>query len=119
MITEDYCSFEVAKLLRDKGFNWSTQYVYTLDGTGSTPYKIGNWRAKSNIQKPTLQMVMKWLRESHFLFIDIDLLTGNTWTWSVWFMNDPKQKMGESLQTISTYEEAVEAAIKYCLENLI
>ena len=62
---------------------------------------------------------MKWLRETHLLFIDIDPLTCYKWSWSIWFMNDPKQKEGESPQTISTYEEACEAALKYALKNLI
>ena len=30
-----------------------------------------------------------------------------------------EKKLGESLQTISKYEEAEDVAIKYCLENLI
>ena len=68
MIKEAYVSFEVAKLLKEKGFNWSTQYVYTLDGTGSTPHKIGNWRAKSNIQKLTHQMAMERMKRNFLIF---------------------------------------------------
>lgn len=28
MITEDYCSYELAKLLKEKGFEESTQFVW-------------------------------------------------------------------------------------------
>ena len=64
-------------------------------------------------------MVMRWLREVHYLWIDIAPLTNYKWTWSIWFMNYPNLKMGESSQVILTYEETVETALKYCLENLI
>lgn len=126
MIKEAYVSFEVAKLLNEKGFNWSTQYVYTLDGTGSTPPKIGNWRAKSNIQKPTLQMAMRWLREVHNLFIELRVgeTNGKTrYDFDIIPINRRKIVWNhyDSFPFVecNSYEEAVEAAIKYCLENSI
>ena len=129
MIKEAYCSYEVSKLLKEKGFDEYCRYFYDCDhpNTGYLSNKgYGEYINNSKVYDgrnlaacPTHQMAMKWLRESHFLFIDIDPLTGNTWTWSIWFMNDPKQKVGESLQTISTYKEACEAAIKYCLKKII
>lgn len=122
MIKEAYVSFEVAKLLKEKGFNWRTQYVYTSDGTGSTPPKIGNWKAKSDIQKPTQQMAMRWLREQYDLHIIAFPYKANDkkkWCCQVYktfnllgygkYIND----------TLDSYEDAVEAAIKYSLENLI
>ena len=125
MITEDYVSFETAKLLKEKGFDDVCHAFYDKDGIFINLLQfIGNSNLKGvNDEKitfaPTLQMAMKWLRKEHFLFIDIDPLTGYKWSWSIWLMNDPTQKMGESLQIISNYNEACEAAIKYCLENLI
>lgn len=115
-IKEDYVSFETAKLLKKKGFDEPCVYVYRHDRSEDI------WDAdKEDIacQKPTLQMAMKWLREMHNLWIDIDPLASYKWTWSIWFMNDPNFKMGESSQVISTYEEAVEEAIQYSLKNLI
>ena len=55
---EAYCSYEISKLLKEKGFDWKTQYVYTKDGTCSMPPKIGKWKAKSSIPKATHQMAM-------------------------------------------------------------
>ena len=131
MIKETYVSFEVAKLLKEKGFNWRTQYVYTLDGTGSTPPKIGNWKAKSNIQKPTQQMAMAWLRE-HGLHINASIsydysadADGNEVDrWTFWLFEILSSFSGnliytEEVNQYDSYEEAIEAAIKYCLENLI
>lgn len=124
MINEAYCSFEVSKLLKEKGFNWRTQYVYTLDGTGSTPHKIGNWRAKSNIQKPTQQMAMRWLREEKNIFIVIephlyDYINekNKSYVCSLW-VGDNYYEYIES-RDYPSYEDAIEAALKYCLENLI
>ena len=141
MITEyeDYCSYEVAKLLKEKGFDKPCACCYK-DGNLKTIWhdtfgevRPQDWNNLSQeeyncnglsswfgcISAPTHQEANRWLRENHHLWIDIDPLTGCKWTWSVWFMNGPNQKLGESLQTISKYEEAEDTAIKYCLENLI
>ena len=119
-IQEDYVSFETAKLLKDKGLDEDIlTYRDDFIQHGNIVIPLQECLSKDRIKTPTLQMTMKWLREEYNLWIDIDLLTGYKWTWSIWFMNDPHKKMGESLQSISTYEQACEAAIKYCLENLI
>ena len=76
---------------------------------------------KDAIRIPTLQMAMKWLREVHKL-IPIILDGGN----SYWFRIDKDNKDNwkstiywEDVKSFPTYEEACEASIKYCLENLI
>ncbi len=125
MITEDYVSFEIAKLLKEKGFNEVCEMFYCKPHEGYLKnLKRDEWwnsdlREDMTCTCPTLQMAMKWLREVHFLFIVIDPLTSYKWWWSIWLMNDSSQKMGESLCSFSTYKEACETAIKYCLENLI
>lgn len=119
MITEDYVGFEIAKLLKEKGFNELTPLSYSLPYGYESHIPCSNDVDTDFVSRITMQMAMKWLREEHFLFIDIDPLTGYKWSWSIWLMNDPTQKMGESSGIFSTYKEACEAAIKYCLENLI
>lgn len=99
MITEDYVSFEIAKLLKEKGFD---ERVLTFYPPGDIP-------------RPTLQMAMKWLREVH----DIDV--------SVVPLRSHKEYLPRVEGDITShdaipcrkYEEACEVAIKYCLENLI
>ena len=121
MIKEAYCSYEVSKLLKEKGFNELCTAKYCTDGRfdRSFYYYKNSEINKDAYNAPTQQLAMQWLREVQYLWIDIDPLTNHKWTWSIWFMNDPKLKIGESSQVISTYEEACEAAIKYCLTNLI
>ncbi len=123
MITEDYVSFETAKLLKEKGFKEFTYACFTFDGDD-----LYGYRAVSNdIMRPTLQMAMKWLREVHRLHCNIGYDNVN-WYWDVQTVRKPvteetAPKMLPAIATIgftySTYEEACEAAIKYCLENLI
>ena len=108
MIQEDYVSFETAKLLKEKGFDEKTISFYP----------------PGDIQRPTIQMAMKWLREIHR--IDIEVLTHYL---NYLKPNDTRFYSGKILKgsedvihTIyskDTYEEVCELAIKYCLENLV
>lgn len=122
MIKEDYVSFEVAKLLKEKGFDEPCVYVYRHDRSEDI------WDAdKEDIacQKPTLQMAMKWLREVHNIGIFPSTYTHiadrkTIHSYGTAIINLKTYKlMTDSYLSNDTYEGACEAAIKYCLENLI
>ena len=143
MITEDYVSFETAKLLKEKGFDL---------------YKVREWVAKPQdkntlerdlfptledfiesedfVELPitsyhypliTLQMAMKWLREAHNLHcsVDYDYVLG--WYCQITSLKETVEYDYEEMKHyhpdkdngFSSSEEACESAIKYCLENLI
>lgn len=135
MITEDYVSYETAKLLKEKGFDERVKSYYTESGLEG--YMLALKATKNTelgdgfISRPTLQMVMKWLREVQALNIyargvwkDVEVQYCD-WEPAVvgyeWFVesltDDAYSKM--SVEQFLTYEEACESAIKYCLENLI
>ena len=120
MITEDYVSFEMAKLLKEKGFNeriphWYDDEEFLHKNTGL--YLCNSTELDGCITAPTLQMAMKWLREVYGLFIRItEDITGNVFEWSVYQKN---YGCKASTYVEDSYEEACEAAIKYCLDNLI
>ena len=115
MITEDYCSFETAKLLKEKGFNYPTlHYYYDKDGDLVFSYNIG--AGKNEFVAPTLQMAMKWLREVHNLALNVCYLLG-MWSYSVY--RTDVSSSGFNSEDFDTYEEACEAGIRHCLENLI
>ena len=137
MITEDYVSFETAKLLKEKGFDEATNRYYNAQcdqiRTVSDTF-MWHWNNEEFVKRvlmdgaiaiPTLQMAMKWLREEKKLNCIIDVSfnqNGNGETeyyFSVWENKPPYDLLRESPQTFSTYEKACEATIKYCLENLI
>ena len=118
MITEDYVSFETAKLLKEKGFD--IQGYASLEVFGGNTYKVnGEWiTPKEDTIIPTLQMVMKWLREEKDIIIEPHHLYRKEW----YALVSSENPLGISVKTTdsySSYEEACEAAIKYCLENLI
>ena len=132
MITEDYVSFETAKLLKEKGFNEKLLTFYITDEAEKesdfqtmyfTDDKIDNNQSPHCYLAPTLQMTMKWLREKHLLHIPIDMMNGGRWKYEIDDISIPVD--GGVLpkyycdKTFSSYEEAVDDAIKYCLENLI
>ena len=105
MITEDYVSYEVAKLLKEKGFD-------SWQGNGGDI--DGSWYC-------TQALAMKWLREKG-LFIEVVMFTlaGEIYYSSnIISTHDAHYISNGYAKRCPTYEEAVEAALKYCLTNLM
>lgn len=155
MITENYVSFEIAKLLKDKGFSEWCSKCYGVavlhngadisfdeecelkdEGKkneieyieGGRLYNYGyNNRDKDTMiwAAPTLWVAMKWLREVHDLHIiaypwKADREERAThWCCQVYKSFNLLGYEKYTNETLKSYEEACEAAIKYCLENLI
>jgi len=124
MIKEDYVSFEVAKLLKEKGFPQSTfRCHYIIDG--NSHYKSFENRCgfgDNDIIAPTLVMAMKWLREVHKLYIEITPSSKTNKFIVDSYRIDIVTKRFDTLYVSSgydIYEDACEAAIKYCLDNII
>ena len=135
MIKEAYCSFEVAKLLEEKGFEIDTNKDYWKIGEDGTMYfmcsigaytsnpnnKLAFYRPENSYPCPTIQMAMKWLREVHNINIDIvSIWNQKRFEYQV-FVVTPENVKHCYIDDKSylDYEQACEAAIKYCLENLI
>ena len=124
MITEDYVSFEVAKLLKEKGFEGENRDWYNTEGfieevgvdDGIDPTAHEDI-FDSLVPAPTLQMTMKWLREVHKIFILIQQHIDMSYEWYIY--EDGTWKGCDRESHNNSYEQACEAAIKYCLENLI
>ena len=122
-IIEDYVSFEVAKLLRKKGFDEKCRAVYKEKNLRiNTLRDYLNSELSSYVCAPTHQMACKWLREVHYIYADA-IKQGNYndcseyYTWIVARMGIIHRN--PSVADKFSYEEAVEAALKYALENLI
>ena len=116
-ITEDYVSFEIAKLLKEKKFLEPCRHYYFTNGTFARTYgpKHRNPLNVNTYSAPTLQMAMKWLREVHKLHIEPHIQTYKNYNGNIYNLD------GELLLGFSSEspEQACEAAIKYCLEYLI
>ena len=149
MIIEDYVSFETAKLLKEKEFNADVNctHVYVYGRVVSKDYFRDINELEEYIQAPTLQVAMKWLREVHNILLVVDYeyecdttpyyfkiyrlgengkpervtIKGvsydkdNNATEHIVGYRDWERSYGD----YSTYEEACEESIKYCLKNLI
>ena len=77
-ITEDYVSFEVAKLLKEKGFDercgtaYTTAEGYPIRVMGSTYSLVKNSDYDEfHYSMPSQSLALKWLREVHNWYIDI------------------------------------------------
>ena len=137
-IIEDYVSFETAKLLKEKGFDEICYLGYNKNGEY---IPTGNRTNSQIIQPdfcliccPTLQMAMKWLREVHNLHIMVNCIgkvnydpiiqsfDGKDFEIDGVEVGITKHINGKYINVrrgFKTYENACEAAIKYCLINLI
>lgn len=132
MITEDYVSLEVAKLLREKEFNEICEYEYgvpKVDGEYVLQRFFKPIKNSDLIDEaytaPTLAVAMKWLREVHnyHICISIDSYVkpyNNEYYFFIRRRKDKFEEISPCEQVFfKTYEEAAEVAIKYCLEKLI
>ena len=134
--TEDYCSYEVAKLLKEKGFDNPCLSYFWSEGIDTSytdiPFTQKNMY-EGQILRPTHQMAMKWLRDVHELFIQIGYYKdwdedadgkklGSWYYWGIDIFYLPSGLRVDSemiTDQYDTYEDAVEAALKYCLTKLI
>jgi hypothetical protein len=121
MITEDYVSFETAKLLKEKGFNKDTYTMSMYDENGEAKDVLLLKEGEEPVLRPTLQMAMKWLRKVHNLHIQPEI---TAWPRKGYFIKIYSYRgrhidFGPFARFSDSYEQACEVAIKYCLENLI
>lgn len=124
MIAEDYVNFEVAELLKEKGFDECTLLSYDKNGDNKDALRPF-LESEGDVRRPTLQMAMKWLREKHNLFVFPfpQMNTSKFWVEIYQLSNSQEWENlyceSIDLQDYPLYEQACEAGIRYCLENLI
>ena len=147
MITEDYVSFETAKLLKEKGFDEACDKKYFGDDCSGPSYIRDSWEEGgdvcpmsnsdlddgskyADISAPTIQMAMKWLRKAHNIHIEVritnhslsSLIDVPRYYWIIFNAKEVKwmdESTAHKPMSYETVEEAYEAAIKHCLKNLI
>ena len=120
MITEDYVTYDTAKLLKEKGFDGicGTAYEIITNEHAVEQSSISEWGKLSQVKRPTLQMAMKWLREEHAIIIELHHQHRKEW-YAIISSENPLGIGVYTTSTFNTYEQACEAGIRYCLENLI
>ncbi len=122
MITEDYVSFETAKLLKEKGFNPINCGVYYSTTTGKRTTEL----LTSLVACPTIQTAIKWLMTEKNFNINVELsILGYSCSIShiikdsMGYIIDIENPVPRKTHYYATYKAAADAAIKYCLKNLI
>lgn len=127
---DDYVSYGVARLLKEKGFDCECIGYYVDHEPNVVHYSFcgetnSTWGSRS-CSAPTCQMAMRWLREVYKIFVEIGVSVDLNGEYHYGFrlLNSickdilkPKDLVKIGFK--DTYEKACEEAIKYCLMNLV
>lgn len=122
MIHEEICTYEVAKLAKEKGF--PLQKVIKQDGRASfyeLPQSHPDWANCEAWYLPTQSLLQRWLREEKgyyvYPFFDNEELK---WTYVV------RERTGEmwipligETHNFDVFEEAMDAGLKFVLEKFV
>lgn len=120
MIEESYCSPEVSKLLRDKGFDipvW-TRYEDSNEVIFGDKYDWNN-SPMGQTSAPTHQMAMRWLRETHNIDICVFPCYYDYITWGYYCKIYKDKEFFCSSEKFRTFEEALDLALLFVLQNMI
>ena len=124
-IEENYCSFEVSKLLKEKGFGVSTISCYEA-GIPAQGEFFEDWNrdnrfkdSKDSASRPTHAVAIEWLRVNYSTDISILIVAGSWYGPYIFRNRNRMNKEGEPGQYFSSPQEATEAALLYTLKNLI
>lgn len=139
MNKEDYVSLEVAKLLKEKGFDECCGAYYHCNWDEMTEeecfevapiHVFRNSNNRYRIGAPTLYEAQKWLREEHLLYVDVQAYYTSyevdendyrdqerLWEYSIW--EDATYEVYEKVKSkcsYDTYEKALNAGILEALK---
>lgn len=128
MNKEDYVSLEVAKMLKEKGFNEYCGAYYHLnweDMTEEECFEVApnyDFRNKDNgyrVGAPTLYEAQKWLRQKHNIHLDVRCICYckplNRYDYSCEIFSFSNREYSDT-QIYHKYEEALNAGILEALK---
>ena len=132
MIHEEICTYEVAKLAKKKGFNEyaACNHIYEDDEqwytlTTYTNAKGIDWSKDKFTVASTQSLLQRWLREEKNIHIEI-VATASGYFWIADKINGTAITDSDILDRgineggcWDIYEQALEDALKYSLENLV
>lgn len=102
----DFVDFNLAKKLKDKGFDWDRITTY------NTRTKVRN-----NHIEPTISQVLKWLREEKKIYVSVEVEHEDWFEYKIVQLIKNTRCTGSHVY--ETYNDAILAGIKYILDNLI
>ena len=87
-MNKDYVSYEVAKLLKENGFDWYCRALYAPNSEVlSHSLGVSNTYDVDVYAAPTLHMAQKWLRKEKGIYVWVEPVVGGKWTVSFCDLN--------------------------------
>lgn len=129
---EQFVTFEIGKKLKEKGFihgynRYGYKPIYSDVNTIKFIWDIGGYEKGyfgENIPCPTIEQILKWLRDEKDIFIEITVDVNDKFNYYFGIYkkgNDTWEYIGQNdtYNYFEMYEEAALAGVKYTLDNLI
>lgn len=120
-MNEDYVSYEVAKLLKENGFDWYCRALYAPNSEVlSHSLGVSNTYDVDVYAAPTLYMAQKWLRVEKDIHIMIDVCASGyyavLWKTNGTFIKTLVDKGPNDGGVWDTFEEALQTGILEALK---
>ncbi|MBR5297449.1 MAG: hypothetical protein IKU29_06250 [Parabacteroides sp.] len=123
---EDFVTFEIAKKLEEKGFNWPCYHYYRKNKKDLFMiFPSENWDYdEERINAPSISQARKWLIKEKKLFIEISM-SFNKYYFEIYCTDSYDETYGNQINRkfneidYNTDEQATLAGIEYALDNLI
>lgn len=120
MIHDEICTYEVAKLAKENGFNEYVEAFYAEDCNTAHTQGSEKWNEyKGKYAAPTQSLLQRWLREEKNIDIAIVPLYAGGYSYIVYNIHCRDNRVVNANAGYDTYELALEDAIAYSLENLV
>ena len=129
MIHDEICTYEVAKLAKEKGFNEyeACSHLYEVDERWYTLTKYNNargidWSKSYFYAAPTQSLLQRWLREEKGIHIAVFPSMSNSFEFDyiVYIKGDKFwNPIYTALSDFDAYGLTLEDALKYALKNLV
>lgn len=121
-------SFEIAKLLKEAGFDKPSCNLYHFKTNelmykpinGIVMIKIDNHNLTNHISAPTIAEVIMWIYEKYKVWVVINITISSDWYFELYDLNSKRNaEIKVDANLYNSPSEAYEAAIKHYLTNNI
>jgi hypothetical protein len=123
MIEEAYVSYDIARRLKEKGFDGDCFVAYNANGNIESAMELYGEETITNgecsegdIAASTQQMAMRWLREEKGIFIEISKTCDGTYYFTIW-QGNKYNGLDDSIE-YETYELAVAFGLLHVLTKI-
>lgn len=121
MITEQYVTFETARMLKEAGFRDKTKTHYSNSGEVWETEMPADYNDDFNCNtcnRPTQSLAARWLRETHKICLILTPMTDG-WMYDLYDLKKCQYIILSKDTGIVTYETAFEEALQECLNLII